>query len=222
MVNVVDNAWGVGMTSGFATSTVGTSEQPYVVGLATTGVAVLWNHFFGGSGCLDNDPSGSISFNASIKVISSTNPGTVTGTIYRLTFKGRTTATLDAGGSITSDVLGISLMPGDIIAVRTFLSSGTAYPNHQNLGGNYISYGTLGAYGGFTATTDLTAPGSGAVTNSQAYSYGPSAILGYPVGASTAKSVALLGDSIGCATGEAGGIRYHAPLLRLVDSSFVH
>jgi hypothetical protein len=207
LVNIADNSWGVGMVAGFATSTSGTSEQPYTIGIAATGIVVAWNHYFNGAGDNDNDPSGSISFNASIKVISSTNPGTTVGTIYRLTFGGRTTATLDPGARIQSDLLGLSLNAGDVVTVRTFLASGTAYPNHQSLGGNYS-----GSYGGFTATTDLTVPGSGAVTNFQGFVYGPASILGYAVGAGNAKSVALIGDSISAAFGEAG-IAFTKPIL---------
>lgn len=198
MVNIIDNGIGFKQVAAFGTSTVGTSAQTATVGVAATGIAVSWDHWVNSdSGDLDTDPSGSITFNASIRVISSTNPGTTIGQLYRLTFKGQNTATLDPGGTITSDVLGISLMPGDVISVRTYLASGTAYVGR-------IVYGTLTPNVGFTAASDLTPPGSAAVTSSQGYYFGPSMVLGYPDSASTAKSVGLLGDSIGNGIGETG------------------
>jgi lysophospholipase L1-like esterase len=171
----------------------------FTVGAAATSITALWTHWYTNNASnpvVDTDPAGPISFNASLKVVSSTNPGTVTGQLYRLTFNGRTTATLDPGGRITADPLGLSLAPGDVVAVRTFLISGTAYTTRNTQGA------TNAGWGGFTSTTDLTAPGSAAISSSTGQYYGAAALLGRPQGAGTAKSVLLVGDSIGWGKGD--------------------
>lgn len=190
LVSIGDNGFGSTLV-GNAASTVGTGEMMFTVGVVASGIAPLWTHWYSAnSTAYDTDPSGPISFNASLRVVSSSNPGTVTGTIYRLTFGGRTTATLDPGGRITADVLGISVALGDVVAVRTYLSSGTAYAPR-------ITYGppNVTGWGGFTTTTDLTAPGSAAISSSFGGYYGPAALLGNATPA--AKSVLFLGDSEG-------------------------
>lgn len=200
LVSIGDQGFGA-RTNALPTSTAGTSEMMFKVGAAASEISAAWDHFYsGGNPTVDSDPSGSISFNASLRVVSSTNPGTVTNTIYRLTFNGRTTATIDPGGRVTSDPLGMSLAAGDVVAVRTFLSSGTAYANRT-------IYGSIsGVVGGFVATTDLTAPGSAAISASQGNYYGPSLLMGRAQNATSAKSVLLLGDSILAGTGDGGSI----------------
>lgn len=194
LVSIGDQGFGSSLAAN-AVSTAGTGETMFTVGVAATGITAAWQHWYThASTFLDVDPAGSISFNASLKVVSSTNPGTTTGTIYRLTFNGRTTATLDPGGRITADLLGLSLAVGDVVAIRTYLSSGTAYA------ARYV-YGTVSG-GGFTSSGDLTAPGSAAITASAGLQYGPAALLGHADSASTAKSVLLLGDSIAAAAGD--------------------
>jgi hypothetical protein len=206
LVAIADNGWGTALLAN-AASTVGTSEAVFKVGVAATGISVAWNHWYtqvSSQPWTDTDPSGTITFNASLKVISSTNPGTVTGTIYRLTFNGRTTATLDPGGRIVSDLIGITVAQGDVIAVRTYLASGTAYATHKTWG-TYASNN-----GGFTAASDLTAPGSAAISGSNGNYFIPAAILGYPVNAGSAKSVLLIGNSIGSGLGD-DGILFTSP-----------
>lgn len=183
-----------------STSTAGTSEMIFTVGVAATNITAMWAHWYGDPTThYDTDPSGPISFSASMRVVSTTNPGTVTNTLFRFTFAGRINVTLDPGGRVTADVLGMSLAPGDVVAVRTYLSSGTAYPP-------LFVFGTAGSggWGGFTASTDLTAPGSAAIASSNGYYYGPSILLGR-TGAGHAKSVLLLGDSIGLGGDDGAG-----------------
>ncbi len=200
LVSISDNSYATSPTSSpLSTSTVGTSEMMFTVGADATAIAPLWTHWYTTNATypiVDTDPSGPISFNASLRVVSSTNPGTVTGTLYRLTFNGRTTATLDPGGRITADPLGISVAKGDVVAIRTFLSAGTAYTTRTTQGT------TNHGWGGFTATTDLTAPGSAAIPDSTGQYYGPAALLGRPQGANTAKSTLIVGDSIAWGAGD--------------------
>lgn len=193
LVSIADRGWGIAAGPANTVNTVGTSRITYTVGLATAGVTAKWAQRYS-TGVDTPGAAGTITFKASLEIVSSTNPGTLNnvGTIYQFTFGGRTTATLDAGGEIIADLLGISLAPGDVVAIRTYLASGTAY----TCAGHFI-YSTNGQPGGFTAASDLTAPGSGAVTNANGYVYGPLALLGYPEGAATAKCPLFVGDSIG-------------------------
>jgi hypothetical protein len=188
-VSIGDQGHGIA-AQGNATSTVGTGEMMFVVGPKSSGISALFEHWYtdAGSGA-DTDPAGPISFNASVRVVSSSNPGTLINTIHRITFNGRTTATLDPGGKVISDPLGITVAQGDEVAVRTFLASGTAYAPRE-------TWGTSGGPGGFTATTDLTAPGSAAIPVSGGIYYGPAALMGFPEGAADALSCLIIGDSI--------------------------
>ena len=135
LVNIGDNGLGTNLLAN-AVSTSGTSRHYWIVGVGVTGIALAWRHWYTDltNPKSDKDPGGSIVFSASVEVISSTNPGTSAGTIYRLTFGGKTQATLDPGARITCDLLGLSLLPGDVIAVRTFLVSGTAYAPRKTWG----------------------------------------------------------------------------------------
>ena len=138
-VTISDNCCGSPAGVAQAASVAGTGEMFFNIGINATNIRAAWNHWYtdvlSGSSRNDIDPTGSIVFSASLRIVSSTNPGTVTGQLYRFTFQGRTTVTLDPGGRIESDPLGISLAAGDVIAVRTYLSSGTAYAPVQTGGG---------------------------------------------------------------------------------------
>lgn len=207
LVVIGDNCWGIS-PAGNATSTVGTSRLVYTIGQDATGISVRYNHFSTNSVTVDDtDPSGPISFRASLEVVSSTeldatlDPGTTVGTIIPFKFDGRTTVTLDPGGDIEARVLGISLKKGDRVAVRTFLVSGTAIAPRQ-------SYGTDG---GFTPTSDLTVPGSAAISASAGVYYGPAALLGYAD--VSPKSVGVTGDSVPFGGGDIGG-QYSVPTIQ--------
>lgn len=191
---VADGSRGYGLTS---TATAGTARNCFTMGMAVSAITAEWGHsYVSGSPIIDTDPAGPISFNASLEIISTSNPNLNAGDIYRLTFGGRTSATLDPGGNIIADPLALFLYAGDKIAIRTFLASGTAYYLRQTL-----PAATNG--GGFTATTDLTAPGSAAVSTSGANNvYGPMSILGQSV--SLAPSTLGVGDSIMNGSGDGG------------------
>jgi lysophospholipase L1-like esterase len=209
LVNIGDQAYASTFSS-YAASTVGTSEYSFKVGVASTNIAALFNHWYTTqSGVFpDTDPSGPITFSASIRVVSTTSPGTVVGTVYRLTFGGRITVTLDPGGRIVSDPAGISVAVGDVVAVRTYLSSGTAYAPRVTY--NWV---TNSQPNGFTAATDLTGVGSAAPTASQGIYYGPAAILGHTDAGVNAKSVLAVGDSAIYSLGDS--TQYYRPELNI-------
>lgn len=203
LVSIGDLGYGSSLLA-YAASTAGTGEHMFTVGVAATGITAQWNHWYTSTAPnVDTDPSGSISFNASLRVVSSSNPGTVINQIYRLTFNGRTTATLDPGGRITADVLGLSLAVGDIVAIRTYLSSGTGYSPH-------ITSGFFSTTVGGFISGDLTAPGSAAISGTEGYYYGPSMLLGHAQNAGNAKSVLILGDSRAFGAGD-NGITFTIP-----------
>jgi hypothetical protein len=89
--------------------------------------------------------------------------------IYRATFGGRTDLTLDPGGDILSHPAGVNLTAEQTIYVPTYVS-GTYYANARSF--------QSGGAGEFVATTDLTAPSSGAVADSASWMYTSSGIIG--------------------------------------------
>lgn len=189
---VADNGWGTGYNS---TSVAGTGELFFTIGSAVSSIAPLFQHFYTAGTVPHTDalPPTPIVFKCSVRVVSSSNPNTVLDTLYPFTFGGRSSPTLDPGGHIVGDELAINLLPGDEIAFRVFLASGTAYAP-RNTSGN------APGSGGFTATTDLTAPGSADIADSSGLVYGPAAILGSAAPGSIA--VGGEGDSIMKGTGD--------------------
>lgn len=202
---VADNGWGTEALS-VPTSTVGTSAYTFTMGMAVSGIALKYVHDYM-SADLDVDPAGPISFNVSVSVLSSSNPNVTLNTLFPVTFGGCKVATLDPGGEIESDFLPIALNAGDLISVRSFLSSGTAYPYRPT------SIRSPNG-GGFTATTDLTALGSAAVASTAGYYLSPASVLGYPDPAAKVVALGLIGDSIAFSGGD-GGATYSEPLLGL-------
>lgn len=118
----------------------------------------------------------------------------VAGTIYRLLFNGTDTVTIKPGARVTSDSLGVEVTAGTDIYVRTFITSSNWYGNTANFAGD-------GTDGGWTTTTDLTAPGSAAVGNSTHWQFGPMLITGIPA-SNKSIAVAIIGDSLSTGTGE--------------------
>lgn len=206
-VNIADKGSGSALAE-FATTGVGTSQIFYTVGIAATDISFKftnWHTDLVSSVLFDLAGAGSITFNASVRVVSTTNPGTtVSTTPWPITFKGASSVTLAPGGQIVSDTLGISLNPGDVIAVRTFLSAGTAAIYR-------LSTGWAGSVDGFTATTDLTLSTT-AIAQSTGYYYCPSEVLGFVDDSSQGSSFYQIGDSIGYGTGDSG-IEFSDPAL---------
>jgi lysophospholipase L1-like esterase len=198
-----DNGWGTEALS-VPTSTVGTSAYTFTMGMNVNGIVLKYVHAYM-SGDFDIDPAGPITFWVSVSVLSSSNPNITLNTLFPVTFGGKKSVTLDPGGEIESDPLEIVLNAGDLISVRSFLSSGTAYPYRATT--LRVSNG-----GGFTATTDLTAPGSAAVASTTGYYLSPASILGYPDPATKVTALGMLGDSIAFSGGDSGAA-FSVPLL---------
>lgn len=189
--------------STLSTNTVGTGRMLFTVGADCDNIVALYNHWYTTTtpdANADTDPSAAISIKASLEVVSSTVPGITLGAKHQFTFGGNDTATVNPGNHFASDRLRLPLNEGDIVAIRTYLASGTAYAPRAT---RSPSTGNIDQ-GGFTAGSDLTAPGSVAIPKSTGNYYGPSALLGYPTNPKTTRTFLLLGDSIAAPTGDGG------------------
>lgn len=185
---VADNCYATG--AGTAQTATGTSRCPHTVAVDCTDIRLVYGNWFNNGTVAspnfnDADNSATLTIKASVEVA---------GTIYRVTFKGATTATIDPGGMVVSDPLPIDLTKGTLFYTRTHVSGTQWYFTKS-------SYQSSGS-GGFVATTDLTAPGSGAVADSIANLYTPMAITGTPSAGSYAPSVVVVGDSIANGLGD--------------------
>jgi lysophospholipase L1-like esterase len=180
----VTGAYPVAQTT--STATVGTARVPYYMNFAATDIRLVYSNWFTNGSYVDTDNTANLVINASIEL---------SGTIYRITFAGQTTATVGPGGFIQSDPIPFDLAFGTLFYVRTF-TSGSAW--HANRIASYAGGG------GWTVTSDLTAPGSGAIADNTSYTVllGPSVITGVPLGATSVPSVFAIGDSIALGYGD--------------------
>lgn len=162
-----------------------TTRSYHAMAVACTDVRLVYANFTSsGNPVVETDPADTYTIKASIEV---------SGTIYRVLFRGQTSGTVDGGGILISDPLGIEFTAGQVFQVRTYLS--TAANWHHN-----TSLSALSQYGG-AATGDLTAPGSGAIADSFSFAYMPSAIIGTPY-TRTTPGVGIVGDSIAAGQGD--------------------
>jgi hypothetical protein len=180
---------------------LGTSRRPHTLAVAVSdlrfGYANVVNN---GNGAAPNyadvDPA---TAGAATPIVIRASVELPSGTIYRLTFGGRTDVTIDPGGYVESDPLPVDLAAGAVIYSRTFLVSGTWHYNAFT-----GTSTTAGQQGGWVATTDLTAPGAAAIAHTaNSVLFVPAVIVGRP--ADPAPAVFLAGDSIGNGVGDAPG-----------------
>lgn len=189
-------------TAGSQQSTTGTSRVPYYVTSACTDLQLVYTNWILSS-INDADPTSNLVISASIEYA---------GTIYRVTSNGATTVTVTPGGTAVFDPLALDLPAGALVYVRTYTSGANWY-------GNRTANAT--GYGGFTSTTDLTAPGSGAIADASSFTnlLGPANILGRPLTTGAQPpSVLGVGDSIMWGYGDSigtgvGGVNTSSTLL---------
>lgn len=178
----LDVAVGLGANASTPTTTTtetGTARVPYLISVTSTDLRLVfinW-HETGTGNTIGTDD---------LVISASIVHG---GTIYRATFDGAVSVTVKPSGIVTSDPLALDVPAGTFVEVRTYVS-GTWRPNR---------YANGPGMGGWTATTDLTAPGSAAISDNTSFRYliGPAAILGTPVASvAQVKTVIGIGDSI--------------------------
>lgn len=188
-VAITNNCYAMSPTVVTTNTTTGTWRFIHTVGVACTDIKLVFGNYFLPAAVpkVDNDPSTSVTFKASVEDTS--------GNIYPVTFKGALSYTLNGGGIIESDLMPIVYAPGDVLAVRVDVTSGTFYANRWATGGTTTGITAWGD--GYTSATDLTAKGAAAPANAFSLGFGPMAIIGNPTSV-TAIPKALLaqGDSI--------------------------
>lgn len=137
--------------------------------------------------------------NGPIKVMAGVEP--TSGARFRVIFPGQDVdgfTMIPPGGRIISEPMPVELAEGATFWTNTFVApagTGTQYP----LGIKYTSGSSLGVGDAVTisATPYVTAANPGIDTTQGIAAYGPTAIIGSPVGATTRPvTVALVGDSI--------------------------
>jgi hypothetical protein len=191
---VADNCYGT--ADGAVQTAIGTSRAPFTIAVACTDLRLMYGNW-GNNGAstspnfYDVDGPGAITIKASVEIA---------GTIYRATFNGSITATIDPGGMIGTDPLPVDITAGTIIYVRTYITHGGA--GWRFTRGSYQSAGS----GGWVTTTDLTAPGSAAIADSVNYLFAPMAITGTPAPGTSAKSTLVVGDSIAAGLGDSASM----------------
>lgn len=188
-------------------SAVGTSRVPFYLSVSATDIRLLFVNWYQDASFNDVDNTVALTLNVSVEI---------DGVIYRVNFGGRTTVTIDPGGWALSDPLPLDLPAGKLIYVRTFSSGAQWYPNR---------YAQYAGGGGFTVTTDLTAPGSAAIADNTTLTklVAPSAIFGNPTGAVDPPSVLIVGDSIayGQGDGVAPGVGINTNTLALGGGGYI-
>lgn len=165
-----------------ASTTPGTARTQHVAMVDCTDIRLVYTAWTtSDTGPNDTDLAAAFTIKASIELA---------GVIYRVTFGGLQTATIDPGGTVVSDPIALEFAAGANIFVRTYQPATSWYAT-----GIVLAQTGGASTAGFTATTDLTAPGSAAVTVATSYVYQPVAILGTPTNRRQ-PTVAILGDSI--------------------------
>ena len=206
-VQLADNCIGRGRNA--AVTNVGTYRFAHKIGVAGTDIQLgfgSWYTNYPTTPTIDVDPSGTVTFSAAFEDAS--------GNVYRCTFGGVASVVLPGGGFVLSDPLPIDVAVGDIVWVRVYISAGTGYSNR----------GTgLSSVGGYTATTDLTTSGAGAVGTTLALNgLDAMCILGTPTGAGRPKAVVIQGDSIAAGIGDGAFVGYDIGYLPQVAANLYY
>lgn len=159
----------------------GTSRTPLPVLVDCCDLRLLYANVVVGSGSAESDTlNPSLSYNVALEIA---------GTIYPLTVNGNRTFTVDQGGVVITDPLGVEVSAGTTIFARTYVSGATApYRTVSN-------YAAVSGGGGFVSTTNSAY--SGTINDAGGAQHGPTGLLGTPAD-HTKPCVAILGDSIVC------------------------
>lgn len=196
-------------TDSTARTAIGTHRAPHIVGVTGTNVRLVYTNWLVTGSVSDQDNAAALTVKASVE--------TSGGTIIPVTFSGRLSVVIDGGGWVVSDPVGIEVTAGQVLYTRTFLTPTTNWYR------NRVS-SVIANHGGFVATTDLTAAGSGAVADTAGTSmWGPSLITVEPTTTSRI-AVQLFGDSVGHGQSDGIGGQYsaaHATNVSISGGGFV-
>ncbi|WP_139811901.1 hypothetical protein [Prescottella equi] len=164
----------------------GTSKVPHVAGFDASELRMtIHNWLFSGSSAFtDQDGAAPLPARAAFMV---------GGKIYPVTFRGSRDVTVDPGGYITCDPLGVEVAKGETFYTLIYTSSTSWKPNR-------ISY-TSSDSGGFVATTDATASGSTIPADGASGLLAPALVTGVPAKVGQ-RTVAIAGDSIASGAGD--------------------
>lgn len=169
-------------TSGAAT---GTCRTPQMVTLSGTDVRLVYTNT-GNSGTATSPNNNDLDGTTPITIGAGIEYG---GTTIPVTFEGAFQVTIQPGGHVMSDPLGIDVVAGQMLYVRTYISASAAF--------FYNRYsGTAGTgQGGWVATTDNSHNTTSIPDVANTPLYGPAAIVGHPAD-TTNPVVVISGDSI--------------------------
>lgn len=117
---VAGNSFGIAFSS--AQTKNGTSRSPHTFAVDASGIRLVFQNFYVATSypMPDTDGSATLTVKASVELGSN---------IYRVTFRGQHAATIDPGGVVVSDPLGIEVAAGATIYSRTYLTGTGWYPN---------------------------------------------------------------------------------------------
>jgi lysophospholipase L1-like esterase len=179
-------------------ASAGTSRTPFLVATDCFDVRLVFVGWYSNGSSVfpyytDVDYPAAVPIKASIKY-------PVNNVIYPVTFRGALTGTIDPGGMLVSDPLPVDFLAGSTFDVLVYTSATNWRATRTS------SWSTGG--GGFTATTDLTVPGSAAVPDSQGLLLAPALITATPYNRQ-ARSVVGLGDSIISGVGDSAVSQYN-------------
>lgn len=168
-------------------TTSGTGRGGVLIGRAITDIVLDYgNQWIDATSTVkDQDGVGDLVFESGLEV---------NGTIYKCTFAGRTQTTNGPGGVMSTDPLPVDIPAGTIVYPRTFIVSGTWY-----FGRIAVAPGV----GGFTATSNLTTPGSAAIADAASFTGipMPAVVRGRPTGTDR-RALVSFGDSIAAGAGD--------------------
>lgn len=166
--------------------TAGTYRCQSRMSVGASDLQLLFANWYRGASATETVPTNDITVTASVE--------SPIGTYFQVTFGGKTSATINAGGQLLSDPVGVDLPAGTVFYVNTFVSVGSAGQKWP-----LTKYGVFADNEGNNAAapgTDVTLTGLPGGNFGNGYIYTPSLIVGkpYPSNGELAR-IALVGDS---------------------------
>lgn len=181
------------------TDTSGTTRSTHIIAVSSTEIRLLFGNFYNDTAVSSQPGLNSITVGAAVDPPWATpQSSSSAGFAYPVFFNGMSPVLIGPGGFAMSDPLPISVVAGQALSIRTYVSvatSGMKWPATLTAYSN--------AFEGYIANTNALASNTAITTGNGAKVYSPCAILGTPVsGVATPRSWAAIGDSITYGTGD--------------------